>query len=185
MPYIKKTNNTLEVIDVLPPSYNMTSNYHLLDKATHIKDGFFELDSSEPTLSDDEEIASIVENEYEFVESNNTYRKKYIIRKKEVVEESINTEEQTANISMSSEKIILNERYRRLAACDWVELPSTIARMDKDMHDRWLEYRQNLRDCVKNVNDPKDVVWPVAPFAPRLGSKYPHYNPNPYNNDDL
>ncbi len=173
MAFVKKTNDTFEVIDALPNSYNMVSNYHLLDKETHIKDGFFELEP-DPTLAPDEEMVNIIDNEYEFVESNKSYRKKYIIRKKTTMEKVVSAKEPSEEEKLENIRVeVLIEKFNRLSICDWVELPSTIARMSESEHQDWLDYRQKLRDCVK-VDDPRNVVWPTAPYSPKLGSEYLH-----------
>lgn len=169
MPYIKKTEDLLEVIENLPLSYGMTSNYHLLDRKTHIKDGFFELDISEPEIAEDEELAVTDPVEYEFVDSTQTYKRKFIIRKKNHHADELNSDQ-----VLEQERIqLLRERHQRLSICDWVELPSVKADMDPAIHNKWMEYRKQLRTCVK-VPDPKDVVWPTAPYSPVLGSKYSH-----------
>jgi hypothetical protein len=175
MPYIKKTDDKLEVIEIIPSSYGMISNYNLLDIDTHNKDGFFKLDSSEPLLNDDEEFA-IVPDEYEFTDADKTYRRKYVITKKPNV-----NQEAIAPLPKSTEELkiqALIERNRRLTMCDWVELPSVIARMDSEVHARWLDYRDRLRKCV-DVDDYRYIVWPVAPYSPMLGPEYPHGHLNP------
>lgn len=168
MPYIKKTDEKLEVIENIPASYGMISNYHLLDKETHNKDGFFFLDTNEPTVASDEDLI-IIENEY-ILQEDNTYKRKYEIRKKEPPIQTISTAEEQFDID---KRDILLERYNRLVNCDWVELPSVVSRMEPELHAKWMAYREALRNCV-DVDDPKNVVWPVAPYSPILGSTYPH-----------
>lgn len=168
MPYIKKTDEKLEVIENIPASYGMISNYHLLDIETHNKDGFFLLDTNEPTVASDEDLI-ITENEY-ILQEDNTYKRKYEIRKKEPQVRTIFTSEEQFDLDKRN---ILLERYNRLAISDWVELPSVVSRMDPELHAKWMAYREALRECV-NVADPKDVVFPVAPHSPLLGTAYPH-----------
>jgi hypothetical protein len=50
------------------------------------------------------------------------------------------------------------ERSRRLFASDWTQVAD--APVD---HQAWAEYRQALRDLPDNTEDPRHVVWPVAP----------------------
>jgi hypothetical protein len=50
------------------------------------------------------------------------------------------------------------ERTKRLAACDWTQLPD--AQCDQTA---WAAYRQALRDITAQEGFPAEVVWPVAP----------------------
>jgi Phage tail assembly chaperone protein len=50
------------------------------------------------------------------------------------------------------------ERNRRIAECDWTQLPDSP--VDKDA---WAAYRQTLRDIPKSEGFPWDISWPVAP----------------------
>lgn len=50
------------------------------------------------------------------------------------------------------------ERNRRLAACDWTQVPD--APVDPQP---WVTYRQALRDLPDGLSDPRDVVWPTPP----------------------
>ena len=52
---------------------------------------------------------------------------------------------------------IRSERNRRLAACDWTQLPD--APVDATV---WTEYRQSLRDITLQ-QDPFNITWPVQP----------------------
>lgn len=49
------------------------------------------------------------------------------------------------------------QRDRLLAACDWTQLPDTLAG-DPQMKAAWAEYRQALRDLDMDATD-----WPTAP----------------------
>lgn len=173
MPYIKITETGKEVLDSLPPSHGMISNYHLLDETIHNKDGFFKLDISDPVVGEDETF-SIIPNEYEYLPLKNTYIPKFTVTKKEPeVQPEPEVKPQAQDYIEELHMDNLKERYFRLSLTDWVELPSVAERMDKAERQVWLDYRQALRDCVK-VDDPREVVWPVAPYSPLLGSKYPH-----------
>jgi len=50
------------------------------------------------------------------------------------------------------------ERDRRLYASDWTQVPD--APVDKAA---WATYRQALRNLPGNTQDPRSVVWPIAP----------------------
>jgi hypothetical protein len=60
------------------------------------------------------------------------------------------TEKQSTNIRV--------ERNRRLADCDWTQLPDSPAD-----HEAWATYRQALRDVTAQEGFPWEVVWPEAP----------------------
>lgn len=50
------------------------------------------------------------------------------------------------------------ERDRRLAACDWTQLPDAPANKEA-----WASYRQALRDLTSSPGFPGNITWPVAP----------------------
>jgi hypothetical protein len=50
------------------------------------------------------------------------------------------------------------DRNRRLAECDWTQLPD--APVDKEV---WAAYRQDLRDVSSQAGFPWDITWPEAP----------------------
>lgn len=52
---------------------------------------------------------------------------------------------------------VRTERNRKLADCDWTQLPD--APVDAAA---WAEYRQELRDITAQT-DPFAIVWPTAP----------------------
>lgn len=52
------------------------------------------------------------------------------------------------------------ERNRRLADCDWTQLPD--APTD---HQAWASYRQQLRDVTNQPGFPLNVIWPEPPAA--------------------
>lgn len=53
-------------------------------------------------------------------------------------------------------------RNKELAASDWTQLPDVDATAIFDKW-AWAVYRQELRDMVNSVIDPKLVVFPVKP----------------------
>jgi hypothetical protein len=50
-------------------------------------------------------------------------------------------------------------RNRQLEASDWTQL----ADVDLSNKDAWATYRQELRDMLKGVTDPKLVIFPEPP----------------------
>ena len=50
------------------------------------------------------------------------------------------------------------ERSKRLAACDWTQVPD--APVDQTA---WATYRQELRDLPSNTTDPSNPIWPQPP----------------------
>lgn len=54
--------------------------------------------------------------------------------------------------------VVRNDRNRRLAECDWTQLPDSP--VDKDI---WAIYRQALRDVTKQAGFPWTIDWPEAP----------------------
>lgn len=50
------------------------------------------------------------------------------------------------------------DRNKRLADCDWTQLPDSP--VDKDI---WAIYRQALRDVTKQAGFPWTIDWPEAP----------------------
>ena len=53
------------------------------------------------------------------------------------------------------------ERDRRLAQTDWVILKSIESGSEIDQ--KWIDYRQDLRDLTDNTTDPKKINWPKQP----------------------
>jgi hypothetical protein len=53
---------------------------------------------------------------------------------------------------------VRSERNKRLADCDWTQLPD--APVDRAA---WATYRQALRDITKQAGFPWNVAWPVEP----------------------
>jgi len=53
------------------------------------------------------------------------------------------------------------ERNRRIALCDWTQLPD--APLAGEQKAAWATYRQALRDLPESAADLDNVVWPVQP----------------------
>ena len=53
---------------------------------------------------------------------------------------------------------IRTDRDRRLADCDWTQLPD----VPLETKEAWAVYRQALRDITEQP-DPFNIVWPVPP----------------------
>lgn len=56
---------------------------------------------------------------------------------------------------------IRERRNFLLQRSDWSQQPDVQARMDQDTRDRWLRYRQALRDLPQQAVDKPTVEWPV------------------------
>jgi len=52
-------------------------------------------------------------------------------------------------------------RNRQLSASDWTQLPDVT--LSSDEVEAWKQYRQELRDMLKQNNDPKLIVFPEPP----------------------
>ncbi|RGP39049.1 tail fiber assembly protein [Pseudotabrizicola alkalilacus] len=50
------------------------------------------------------------------------------------------------------------ERDRRLAACDWTQLPDATVNREA-----WAAYRAALRDLPSLTTDPLSPIWPAPP----------------------
>jgi hypothetical protein len=55
---------------------------------------------------------------------------------------------------------VRHERNRRLAACDWTQMPD----VDLRNAESWQAYRQALRD-ITGQSDPNAIQWPDPPSA--------------------
>jgi hypothetical protein len=55
-------------------------------------------------------------------------------------------------------KVVRDDRNKRLADCDWTQLPDSPAD-----HEAWATYRQELRDVTDQEGFPWDVTWPTEP----------------------
>jgi hypothetical protein len=55
-------------------------------------------------------------------------------------------------------KAVRADRNKRLADCDWTQLPDSPAD-----HEAWAAYRQELRDVTAQEGFPWEVVWPEEP----------------------
>lgn len=56
------------------------------------------------------------------------------------------------------------ERSRRLAYCDWTQLPD--ADLTPEQVAKWASYRQSLRDITENLSSDvtyDQIDWPVPP----------------------
>jgi len=58
-------------------------------------------------------------------------------------------------------KELRKERNKRLAACDWTQLPNVPLPGAKKYE--WETYRQALRDITQTTEDPANPVWPTQP----------------------
>lgn len=54
-------------------------------------------------------------------------------------------------------KAVRDDRNRRLAECDWTQLPDAPGNQQA-----WANYRQALRDITSQAGFPWDVSWPEA-----------------------
>ena len=54
---------------------------------------------------------------------------------------------------------IRTQRDLLLSQSDWVDLPNCPVKNK----DKWLTYRQQLRDITETFKSPEDVVWPSTP----------------------
>jgi hypothetical protein len=52
-------------------------------------------------------------------------------------------------------------RNRQLAASDWTQLPDVT--LSNEKVEAWKQYRQELRDMLKQNDDPKLIVFPEPP----------------------
>lgn len=52
-------------------------------------------------------------------------------------------------------------RNRQLSASDWTQLPDVA--LSSDEVQAWKQYRQELRDMLKQNDDPKLIVFPEPP----------------------
>ena len=68
------------------------------------------------------------------------------------------TPEQITERTEAQASSVRADRNRRLADCDWTQLPD--APVD---HTIWAAYRQDLRDVTSQPGFPWEIIWPVAP----------------------
>ena len=54
-------------------------------------------------------------------------------------------------------------RNQLLMQCDWIELPSAVARESAESLATWATYRQALRDVTNQEGFPSSIVWPTKP----------------------
>lgn len=56
---------------------------------------------------------------------------------------------------------IRGERFMRLLASDWTQLPDT--QLDQAQKNRWTKYREDLRNVTKQKDFPNKINWPEEP----------------------
>lgn len=67
-------------------------------------------------------------------------------------------DEGKAAMDTAQAKVVRDDRNRRLADCDWTQLPD--APVDSTA---WAAYRQELRDISAQAGFPWDIQWPEQP----------------------
>jgi hypothetical protein len=80
--------------------------------------------------------------------------------------ETLNLEE--LNFQQEKQKFLImlrDERNRRLASCDWTQTVDYQNVLDNETKNRWLSYRQALRDLPQqyeqnNIIDFFEIIWP-------------------------
>ncbi|MEW5727909.1 MAG: tail fiber assembly protein [Pseudomonadota bacterium] len=65
------------------------------------------------------------------------------------------------SVPLSGSAQMRAERDKRLAACDWTQLPD--APLSDEQKAAWAAYRQQLRDIPAQYPDGAGVVWPATP----------------------
>lgn len=68
------------------------------------------------------------------------------------------TPEEITKRTEAQARNVRNDRNRRLADCDWTQLPDALVD-----HAPWATYRQALRDVTNQPGFPWNVTWPVQP----------------------
>lgn len=68
------------------------------------------------------------------------------------------SDQEKAEADYKQGELVRADRNRRLAECDWTQLPD--APVD---HAVWAAYRQELRDVTGQSGFPWDVQWPTQP----------------------
>jgi hypothetical protein len=95
-------------------------------------------------------------------EINGQWFTKYIAGPVFTDNEDATAEEQEAayrqRIDDEQAKVVRDDRNKRLADCDWTQLPDSPAD-----HEAWAAYRQDLRDVTAQVGFPWDITWPEQP----------------------
>jgi hypothetical protein len=61
-------------------------------------------------------------------------------------------------------KFIRMQRDRLLDESDKYVFPDRFKTFSEEMQYKWVTYRQILRDLPANLDDPKNVAWPVFPL---------------------
>lgn len=62
---------------------------------------------------------------------------------------------------IASSEDIREHRNQLLIKSDWTQLPD----VPSEVSQKWVVYRQNLRDIPQQSGYPSDIVWPVPPAA--------------------
>ena len=57
--------------------------------------------------------------------------------------------------------MVREQRNQKLVKCDWTQLSDS----PQKTVDKWLVYRQALRDITKSSGFPDAIKWPEAPIA--------------------
>lgn len=75
------------------------------------------------------------------------------------------TEDEIAAVNDSQWAKVRADRNKRLADCDWTQLPD--APLTNVQTADWATYRQALRD-ITNQTDPFNIIWPEQPTVTPL-----------------
>ena len=54
-------------------------------------------------------------------------------------------------------------RNLKLTESDFTQNKDYINRISDEMYQKWVEYRQQLRDITENLTNPFEVTWPIRP----------------------
>lgn len=76
-------------------------------------------------------------------------------------EDIITAEQREAEAIETAWKDFRSERDRLLAETDWVILRNL--ETSEPVPQKWLDYRQSLRDLTNTIEDPTKPVWPSKP----------------------
>lgn len=58
-------------------------------------------------------------------------------------------------------RLLREKRNAELKASDWSVVADTP--LNEQAKERWIQYRQALRDVPQNIESEDDIVWPSAP----------------------
>jgi hypothetical protein len=108
------------------------------------------------TQSGPEEVVLFIEDEnYAWIDGEPDIKKYRVVAGSLVL---IPTKEVEAKEIEQAWVELRNTRDRKLAACDWTQVPD--APVDQEA---WKVYRQQLRDFPETVTDPRTPTWPTQP----------------------